>query len=42
MGAIEDVAEDVGDGGRAVGGLLDAGFEQVGGLEEEGGGTAGG
>jgi hypothetical protein len=29
------------DGGGAVAGLLDAGFEQVGRLEEEGGGAAG-
>jgi len=31
----------VGDGCGAVAGLLDAGFEQVGGLEEEGGRAAG-
>jgi len=40
VGAIEDLAQGVGDGGGAGAGLLDAGFEQVGGLEEEGGRAA--
>lgn len=41
VGAIEDLAQDVADGGGAGAGLLDAGFEEVGGLEEEGGCAAG-
>jgi hypothetical protein len=39
--AIEDLAQGLADGGGAGAGLLDAGFEQVGGLEEEGGCAAG-
>ena len=35
---VEDAAESEGQGAGA--GLLDAGFEQVGGLKEEGGGYA--
>jgi hypothetical protein len=41
VGAIEDLAEGVGESGGAGAGLLDAGFEQVGGLQEEGGCAAG-
>ena len=42
FGAVEDLAQDMADSGGAVAGLLDAGFEQVGGLEEEGCCAAGG